>query len=189
MGKNKTTRTILDAKIIFGRRRNKNLSDQLIRTPTSSKPLIDRNESNCNRLESCRYCSKLNTSGKIRWTITGQLHRSMIKVTCQTQNIIYLIMCSTCKIQYVGQTKKRLLTRFQGRHHDIQHDNDTTVGRHFNRCPQGKSAKFDGMEISVLQFMRSPPDSRDGKLEWDQEEKRWINRICSIVPRGLNLLD
>ena len=49
--------------------------------------------------------------------------------------------------------------------------------------------KFDGVKISVLQFIRSPPDSPDGKLEQDREETRWINRMSSIVPRGLNLLD
>ena len=138
LGKTKTTRTILDAKIIFGRRRNKNLLDQLVHASTSSKPIEDRNVSSCNRPSTCRYCCRINTSGKIRSTTTGRLYRSMIKVTCQTQNIIYLITCETCKTQYVGQTKNRLLTRFQGHYHDIQNDNDTTVGRHFNRCPRDK---------------------------------------------------
>ena len=102
---------------------------------------------------------------------------------------MYLITCVTCKTQYVGQTTNRLLTRFQGHYHDIQHDNDTTVGCHFNRCPRVNPSKFDGVKISVLHSIRSPPDSRDGKLERDREEKRWINRMSSIVPRGLNLLD
>ena len=189
LGKTKTTRTILDVKIVFGRRRNKNLLDQLVSASTSSKPLDDRIENICKRPSSCRYCCRIDTTGRIRSTTTGRLHRSMINVTCQTQNIIYLITCVTCKTQYVGQTKNRLLTRFQGHYHDIQHDNDTTVGRHFNRCPRVNPSKFDGVKISVLQFIRSPPDSRDGKLERDREENRWINRMSSIVPRGLNLLD
>ena len=52
-----------------------------------------------------------------------------------------------------------------------------------------KPSKFDGLEISVLQFLGNLPDNRDGKLERDQDEKRWNNRVSSIVPRGLNLLD
>ena len=189
LGKSKNTRTILDAKIIFGQRRNKNLSDQLVRASTSEKPSDDRINNSCKRPTTCRYCCLLNKSGKIRSTTTGKVYRSMINITCQSQNIIYLITCTHCKIQYVGQTKNRLLTRFQGHHHDIQHDNDTTVGRHFNRCPRDNPSKFEGLQISVLQFIRSPPDSRNGKTERDKEEKRWINRLSSIVPRGLNLLD
>ena len=189
LGKSKTTRTILDAKIIFGQCRNKNLSDQLVRASASEKPSDDRINNSCKRPTTCRYCCLLNKSGKIRSTTTGKVYRSMINITCQSQNIIYLITCTHCKIQYVGQTKKRLLTRFQGHYHDIQHDNDTTVGRHFNRCPRDNPSKFEGLQISVLQFIRSPPDSRNGKTERDKEEKRWINRLSSIVPRGLNLLD
>ena len=98
-------------------------------------------------------------------------------------------MCTTCKTQYMGQTKNRLITRFLGHYHDIKHDNDTTVGRHFNRCPKETPLKFQGVQISVLQFIRSPADSKDGRAERDLEEKCWINRISSIVPRGLNLLD
>ena len=145
----------------------------------------DQTESSCKRPTTC--C--INTTGHVRSTTTNRLHRSMIKATCQTQNIIYLMTCTTCQIQYVGQTKNRLITRFQGHYHDIQHDNDTTVGRHFNRCPREFPSKFLGLEISVLQFIRNPPDSKAGKIERDMEEKRWINRISSIVPRGLNLLD
>ena len=63
LGKTKTTRTILDAKIVFGRRRNKNLLDQLVSASTSSKPLDDRIENICKRPSSCRYCCRIDTTG------------------------------------------------------------------------------------------------------------------------------
>ena len=66
-----------------------------------------------------------------------------------------MITCMTCKIQYVGQTKNRLITRFQGHYHKIKHDNDTTVGRHFKRCPKETPLKFHSVQISVLQFIRN----------------------------------
>ena len=31
--------------------------------------------------------------------------------------------------------------------------------------------------------------SQAGQTERDREEKRWINRLKSVVPRGLNLMD
>ena len=71
----------------------------------------------------------------------------------------------------------------------ISHNKDTTVARHFNKCPPQNPAKTDGLIISVLSFIRSPPDTKAGQTERDVEEKRWIHRLSSVVPRGLNLLD
>ena len=50
-------------------------------------------------------------------------------------------------------------------------------------------AKFEGLIISILSFICSPPDTRSGQSERDKEEKHWIHRLSIVVPRGLNLLD
>ena len=143
----------------------------------------------CNRTSSCRYCPLLNVSGSFTCKTNNQILQSKINVNCQTSNCIYLITCSNCGIQYVGQTKNKILTRFNSHHYDIQHNSDTTVARHFNKCPRNNPAKFEGLVISVLCFIRSPPDTKSGQTERDMEEKRWIHRLSSVVPRGLNLLD
>ena len=65
LGKTKTTRPLLDSEIIFGLRRNKNLSDHLVRASSSTKPegeltkTIDTRP--CKRPNFCRYCPRLNT--------------------------------------------------------------------------------------------------------------------------------
>ena len=142
----------------------------------------------CNRPQKCRYCPKINHMGSIISKTTGQKFYTMVNVNCQSSNLIYLITCKNCSVQYVGQTKNRLITRFQGHHFDIQNQNDTTVSRHYNKCAS-PPALFEGLEISVLQFMRNPADSRFGQIEWDREERRWIHRLASVVPQGLNLMD
>ena len=108
----------------------------------------------------------------------------MKQVNCQSSNLIYLITCTKCKIQYVGQTKNRLLTRFQGHYFDMNSQNDTTVARHFNKCPSLSPAKFNGLSISILSFIRAPADSSTGQSKRDKEEKRWIHRLQSVVPKG-----
>ena len=189
--KTKTTRNVYESKIIFGLRRNKNLSDQLVRasTKTDSNHTTFISTHPCKRPNGCRYCPKINISGHIVSKTTGRNYTTMANINCQSSNIIYLITCSTCGIQYVGQTKNRLLTRFQGHYYDIQNHNDTTVSRHFNRCPSSQPAGFSGLEISILSFIKSPSDSRAGHLERDREEKRWIHRLATVVPKGLNLMD
>ena len=66
--------------------------------------------------------------------------------------------------------------------------NDTTVSRHYNKCPF-HPARFDSLEILVFQFMRSQADSRSGQIEHDREERRWIHRLAMVVPQGLNLME
>ena len=139
--------------------------------------------------DTSRYCPKINHDGHIISNTTGQKFTTMKNTNCQSSNIIYLINCSTCGIQYVGQTKKRLLTRFQGHHFDIKNQNDTTVSRHLNKCPSSQPTGFDGLEISLLSFIKNPANSRSGQVERDREEKRWIHRLATGVPKGLNLMD
>ena len=167
--KTKTTRDIFESKIIFGLRRNKNLSDHLVRasTKTESQHQTYISTHPCNRSSQCRYCPKINHSGQIISKTTGRKFITMVNINCQSSNIIYLITCATCGIQYVGQTRNRLLTRFQGHHFDIQNQNDTTVSRHFNKCPSSQPAGFDGLRISILSFIKSPSNSKAGQIERD----------------------
>ena len=188
--KSKTTRDLHDAKIIFGLRRNKNLADHLV--SASTKTIHDNNtnagHNRCQRSNTCRYCPILNTTGKIKSHTNGKTFTSLKNVNCQSSNLIYVISCDNCGIQYVGQTKNRLLTRFQGHFNDIDHDRDTTVARHLNRCTSEtmQNTKFT---ITIVSFIRSPPDSVVSKSQRDKEEKRWMRRLTTIMPSGLNLMD
>ena len=53
-------------------------------------------------------------------------------ITCTTPNIIYLISCRVCNIQYVGETKNSLKKRIYGHRSTIKTGRlDTPVGCHF----------------------------------------------------------
>ena len=132
--KTKTIRDIHDNKIIFGLRSNKNLSDQLVRasTRTDNAHISHASIHTCNCPQKCRYCPKINHSGFTISKTTGRKFYTMVNVNCQSSNLIYLITCKHCSVQYVGQTINRLLTKFQGLHFDIQtkmtpQSHDTTI--------------------------------------------------------------
>ena len=182
----------MDAKLVFGLRRNKNLSNQLVRASTSSKSKTHTKHTTrnpCNRPLNCRYCKRINKRSKITSSDKRREYNPLSNVNCQSSNLIYLITCKHCGIHYVGQTKNRILIRFQGHYHDIKTKNDTTVARHFNKGPKEKPSLFEGISISVLSFMHYPSDSIESQRERDLEEKRWMQRLSSIVPQGLNLMD
>ena len=189
--KSKTTRFLSDAKIIFGQRRNKNLSDQLVRASTKNVTHITSNvqRNTCNRSLKCRYCPILNYTGTLVSKTNGRNFQCMKKVNCQSSNLIYVITCTHCGIQYVGQTKNRLLTRFQGHFNDIEHNRDTTVARHLNKCQPKDLLNKPKFTITVISFIPAHPDSIEAKIHRDREEKRWMHRLSTITPLGLNLMD
>ena len=51
------------------------------------------------------------------------------------------------------------------------------------------AARFDGIEISILSFIRNLANSKARQSERDREEKRWIHRLAMVVSKGLNLMD
>ena len=60
-------------------------------------------------------------------------HKIWGHITCTTSNIIYLISCRICGIQYIGETKNSLKKRFYGHRSTVKTQKlDTPVGQHFN---------------------------------------------------------
>ena len=43
---------------------------------------------------------------------TGETHHIKSHITCETFNVIYLIQCRLCSLQYIGETNRRLKDRF-----------------------------------------------------------------------------
>ena len=48
-------------------------------------------------------------------------------ITWETSNVIYMIQCTKCNLQYIGETKRRLKERFNEHRRPII----TAVSRHF----------------------------------------------------------
>ena len=43
---------------------------------------------------------------------TGETRPIKSNLTCETKNLIYMIQCNRCNLQYIGETKRRLKDRF-----------------------------------------------------------------------------
>ena len=117
-------------------------------------------------------CPELSTNGRKFRTLTS--------VNCQSANIIYIITCKYCGIQYVGQTLERLTDHFQGHSRDIENNCVKPVGRHFNTCPLSSS---ETIQIEGFRY-HSPQRSPMGVLELNLEERSWMYRLCSFTPNG-----
>ena len=198
LDRSSSSRPILNWKVTKGFRRPKNLRDHLVRAlchnPMDVRP--DRQRDNTSKKgktnkrcfrPNCRYCPKLNRTGAIRSPITDRKYNTIMKCDCETNNIIYCIICSRCHKQYVGHTKRTLRQRMYEHFRFISQNNNThSVGRHFNSVDH---KGLDDVELYILQFGRKDPDSEESLAIRLILELMWIHRLRSTTPMGLNVFD
>ena len=138
----------------------------------------------CNQ-QYCRYCPLLNKSGKITSLSTGLHHKCMTNISCRSSNLIYVITCRRCKIQYVGQTLLRIKDRFVHHFRDIEMSNqDKSVGRHFS---SNDHSGFKDLEITVVEFIKTPPRSPKATIVRNRIERYWTHLLRTLSPQGLNM--
>lgn len=94
--------TLQDHRIIAAFRKNKNLQDYLVKAKV--KPLITQAPKGHVEIYSHIIW--------IRSKSNNWVFKNLAWENPHTKNCVYLITCSTCGIQYVGETKNTLLTRF-----------------------------------------------------------------------------
>ena len=157
--------------------------------PTISVSRVQQNRTlavGCNNRK-CRYCPLLDTSGKITCKVTGEQFYTMRNITCRSSNLIYAITCNTCGKQYVGQTKRTLMARFQGHFNNVKRATQTdAIGHHFS-LPTHKGTR--DFTISVLTFISTPPSSPRALDHRLKCEKKWIHKLRCPAPQGLNIFD
>jgi len=193
LGRTNNTESLFSKRIIFGYRRNKNLSDLLVhaklaKPPTDDRTLRQRSYKRRCLAKNCRYCPKLDKTGKILCTTTGKEYHSKHNITCNSNNLIYCITCKHCSGQYVGQTKNAIKERFKCHFYSITQPDksNTAVGRHFSATDHNG---LSNVTIHVLEFILSPSESPASQRTRDDLERTWIHRLVSTAPHGINVAD
>ena len=81
-------------------------------------------------------------------------------LTCDTKNLIYMIQCNRCNLQYIGETKRRLKDRFNEHRRTIDNPNTkskpTTAAEHFLSSPNHTA---NDMQLIPIEKIFSNRDS------------------------------
>ena len=169
-------------KAIIAYRRSKNLSDYLVRAKCSTKPKVKRNpnEKPCPTRWKCRFCPHKNKPNSFRSSTTGRTYKCP-HYTCKTANVIYLITCTLCGKQYVGETSRTFRERMEEHERYVKNkDYKQATGRHFNTRGHG----LRHMKYEVIFCLWKQPESRDPVRI--NREIRWMNQLRTFKPEGLN---
>ena len=141
----------------------------------------------CNRrrCKTCRFIKEGTTS--YTFFATNEQKGIRHHITCSSSNLVYIIQCTKCKIQYIGETKRRLSDRF-GEHRralekaitqrDI--DQPTAVSDHFTL--PGHS--LNNLELIPLELIHS---NRDAIRK--TREAFLIYKAKTLEPSGMNRRD
>ena len=111
---------------------------------------------------------------------TGEVLKVKFRASCKSSNVIYLITCMRCGLQYVGETGQPLHLRVNGHRHNITHRNidKSPVAEHFN---SGAHMVSD-MAVMATDFVCSH-DECLRKIR----ESRWFRTLGTLSPLGMNL--
>ncbi len=127
----------------------------------------------CGR-EGCVTCEHLVCTSVFKGNQTGERYNMLQVATCATKNVVYLITCSACDQQYVGETKRKLSTRFGEHLRNIRKEKTQMVGRH--ACFEDEK----NIKIQVIDKCEQGQSYRRSR------ENFWIHELETLQPQGLN---
>lgn len=162
------TGVLKEHQVISAYRKNKNLGDHLVRAKLGPIHQVKRT-TKMEAFSALTYVK--NRTNRIIYKINQ-------KFTPQTQNCVYVIFCSRCGKQYVGETKNSIRTRMWQHRYMIKNKKgmDTPLIKHFI---------LHGVQALRVAGLESNPCWTD--RERRSHERRWIHRLQTQEPMGLNL--
>ena len=180
---------ILPEKPLFATRRGTNVKDILIHSrmnPHQQPQISGSIEVNpwepCSKTH-CNICPMIKTK-KTRCKVTKLSIDLPANVDCQTTNVVYLLTCSVCNKQYVGETKRAFHIRYKEHQADIRHKRDKPVANHI----AAHLPEMAKITPNILEVINKDPDQAETTKFRQRREVHWIYTFRSLAPEGLNTL-
>ena len=160
---------------IIAFRRQKNLKDLLVWATLTSTRSELRGNYQCG-VSRCKTCPILRAMDEFFSHTTGKSYNVKFHASCKSSNIVYLITCRRCGLQYMGETSQPLNVGINCYRSDITHQRTdvSPVAKHFNRGAHSISVMV--IELSI---------SSDPCL-WKVKEGRWIRTLETSFPSEMN---
>ena len=142
-------------------------------------------------------CNTLSTKDQFVSSSTHRIYESTIPpeitcLDCNSSNVIYLITCKKCCLQYVGETAQKLRERFNHHNSCIKHpekDNNCRIlSDHFSKgvC---KNAVYS---VNIIEKLQGSGRDEDYKVDpavttiRRKKETEWMLKLRTVFPYGLN---
>ena len=140
----------------------------------------------CTRLGKCTYCPIIKKID-ITCNIIGNAYKTIDlpnKLSCELNDIIYLITCTKCNKYYLGETGRAFRARIYEHKLSVQKPKDsriTPVSKHFT----GKGHSVRNMQFTILEWC-TPKYKTPTQAHRRRREQWWMWNIGAVYPIGIN---
>ena len=164
-------------------RRPKNIKEILAR-PKRSSYSNNNTPVGCFKCKSkCDLCKNYLVENKISHSAcTGCFYSIRQELNCRSKNVIHLVTCKTCKVQYVGSTSNEFKVRFRNHKSDMLTNKAMCeLAIHFNK----KEHHMFDFEFIVIEKIVNDTTNNLGNILLTREAF-WCSQLCTLQPYGLN---
>ena len=111
---------------------------------------------------------------------------------CDSSNVVYLVTCRICKLQYVGETSRAANIRWQEHLYKIRkEDKGQLIYSHFNCDEAHRNTPIeDRLKFQIIEKIKCndlpPTDTVSIRKRRVERELYWISKLRTVFPLGLN---
>ncbi len=129
-----------------------------------------------------------------KWQVMGRNYTGKQQVACKSNSLIYILSCSKCGKQYIGETKRTLGEKMSEQFIVIHNTkpllmlppswllkDPTPVGRQWGQA----SHSVDDIKINILAFIQQDPEDPQTALCRVHIEYQWIYNLEQWRPLEL----
>ena len=169
-------------------RRPKNLQDHLVRAKLCPRTRSGTKGTTKCTDQRCEVCTYTNSSDTFVSSVTKKIYSINYSLGCNSKNVIYLITCKKCGLQYVGSTSTKFRMRFNNHKSRVtthpkkvakKREEDDFIYKHFNS--DGHQG-LDDLSVQLIDRVNRPEELLN-------KEGEWAYKLKTIWPNGLNESD
>ena len=182
---NKEHRSVFPEVPIVGFKRCKSLKDILVRAKLPAIIKGPGESKNCGG-KRCGVCEFVNNSstftdknGQATYEIRGD------RMNCNSSNVVYLVQCETCRIQYVGSTSTKFRLRFNNYRSCFRKHNSNEVVPQLSFHAHFNQEGHNGINDWLFTFIDQARDVNALR----RKECFWQHKLNTFCPNGLNERD
>ena len=172
---------VFPKKPVMAYRRPKSLRDLLVKARLPQDPMDNTppGESKPCGGRACSCC-KVMTPTQVAKSSNGAPVKLKHQTNCKSKNVVYLITCTKCNKQYIGETGQPLHKRINGHRSDWKH-------RRFQRAPVAEHFTLPGHDFNSHVALCC----LDHDINWSDSARKaretyWIRRLNTLQPHGIN---
>ena len=128
----------------------------------------------------CKTCKQIQSTSTFTSKTTQKQYKIFCDVNCKTSNVIYILECPICGLQYVGESLQPFHKRVNGHRSDIKKKPFLPVNQHMVSVGHS-SCDFDKMKITIIDHNNNWNDKQRG-----HRETFWIKELKTLYPKGIN---